>query len=105
MARLLDRIPSETTKDKPGTLPINLYEQVPPVPQPVNFSSLLEDNPPANHNNPLPRNVSIPKLTYVAIAKKYIPTSIPSSSLYIAKLLDDVIDGDERNSYVRMLFL
>ena len=54
-----------STKDKPGTLPINLYEQVPPVPQPVNFSSLLEDDPLANHDNPLPRNVSIPKLTYV----------------------------------------
>lgn len=93
-----------STKDKPGTLPINLYEQAPPVSELVNFGSLLEDDPPANHDNPFQRNVSIFRQTYVAISKKYIPTSIPSSSLCIAKLLDDVIDGDERNRCVKALF-
>ena len=70
----------------------------------INFSSLLEDASSANHSgNRLIREVSIPNLTYVAISKKYIPISIRSSSLYIAKLLDDVIERYERNSSNVML--
>ena len=93
---------NHSTKDKPGTLPLNLYAPMPPEQHSVDFDELLrEDLPPTQSTSPT-RNIIIPQSTFVVVSRNYRPRSVPTSPLYITKLQEDVLDNSEENCYVKM---
>ena len=96
-----------STKDKPGTLPVNLYTQAPPDPHTVNFDILLNDEPPVDHATSAQARIVFPKLTYVVLYKMILPSTLSTDqSLFIAKLLEDVTDDfDRMNNAVRVSLL
>ena len=81
-----------STKDKPGTLPLNLYESAPPEQHSVDFDVLLNEDIPVQHQDTsTARNIVIAQSTYVVVSRIYKPRSAPNSPLYITKLLEDVV--------------
>ena len=99
-AGVLGRIPQGTfqrKKDKPGTLPLNLYESAPPEQHSVKFDVLLNEDTSKTHN------VVITQSTYVVVSRMYKPRSAPNSPLYITKLLEDVIEDCDSAGYARTL--
>ncbi|PFX21242.1 hypothetical protein AWC38_SpisGene14279 [Stylophora pistillata] len=81
-----------STKDKPGTLLLNLYESAPPEQHSVDFDVLLNEDIPAQQDTSTTHNVVITQSTYVVVSRMYKPRSAPNSPLYITKLLEDVVD-------------
>ena len=92
-----------STKDKPGTLPLNLYESTPTEQHSVDFDVLLNEDIPAQQDTSTTHNVSITQSTYVVVSRMYKPRSTPNSPLYITKLLEDVVDDCDSAEYVRTL--
>ena len=93
-----------STKDKPGTLPLNLYESAPPEQHSVDFDVLLNENIPVQHQDTsTARNIVIAQSTYVVVSRIYKPRSAPNSPLYITKLLEDVVDDYDSARYVTTL--
>ena len=92
-----------STKDKPGTLPLNLYESTPPEQHSVDFDVLLNEDIPAQQDTSTTHNVVITQSTYVVVSRMYKPRSAPNSPLYITKLLEDVVDERDSAGYVRPL--
>ena len=92
-----------STKDKPGTLPLNLYESAPPEQHSVDFDVLLNGDTPAQRDTSTTHNVVISQSTYVVVPRMYKPRSAPNSPLYIIKLLEDVVDDCGSAGYVRTL--
>ena len=81
-----------STKDKPGTLPLNVYEASPPKEKTEDFNALLQDastkrNKEKEHSRK-ERNVLYPQGTYVLHSQSCRPT------FYILKLLEDLPDDD-----------
>ena len=94
-----------STKDKPGTLPLNLYESAPPEQHSVDFDVLLNEDIPVQHQDTsTARNIVIAQSTYVVVSRIYKPRSAPNSPLYITKLLEDVVDDYDSARYVTTLF-
>ena len=58
-----------STNDKPGTLPLNLYESAPPEQHSVDFDVLLNEDIPAQQNTATTHNVVITQSTYVAVSR------------------------------------
>ena len=93
-----------STKDKPGTLPLNLYESAPPEQHSVDFDVLLNEDIPVQHQDTsTARNIVIAQSTYVVVSRIYKPRSAPNSPLYITKLLEDVVDDYDSTRYVTTL--
>ena len=93
-----------STKDKPGTLPLNLYESAPPEQHSVDFDVLLNEDIPVQHQDTsTARNIVIAQSTYVVVSRIYKPRSAPNSPLYITKLLEDVVDDYDSTHYVTTL--
>ena len=92
-----------STKDKPGTLPLSLYESAPPEQHSVDFDVLLNEDIPAQQDTSTTHNVVITQSTYVVVSRMYKPHSAPNSPLYITKLLEDVVDDRDSAGYVRTL--
>ena len=93
-----------STKDKPGTLPLNLYESAPPEQHSVDFDVLLNEDIPVQHQDTsTARNIVIAQSTYVVVSRIYKPRSAPNSPLYITKLLEDVVDDYDSARYVTTL--
>ena len=93
-----------STKDKPGTLPLNLYESAPPEQHSVDFDVLLNEDIPVQHQDTsTARNIVIAQSTYVVVSRIYKPRSAPNSPLYITKLLEDVVDDYHSARYVTTL--
>ena len=90
-----------STKDKPGTLPLNLYESAPPEQHPLDFDVLLNEDIPAQQDTSTTHNDVITQSTYVVVSRMYKPRSAPNSPLYITKLLEDVTDDCDSAGYVR----
>ena len=57
-----------STKDKPGTLPFNLYESVPPVQHSVDFDVLHKDIPVHHQDTSTARNIVVAQSTYVVVS-------------------------------------
>ena len=94
-----------STKDKPGTLPLNLYESAPPEQHSVDFDVLHNEDIPVHHQDTnTARNIVIAQSTYVVVSRIYKPRSAPNSPLYITKLLEDVVDDYDSARYVTTLF-
>lgn len=87
-----------STKDKPGTLPLNVYEASPPTEKTVDFNVLLQDastnQTKERESYSKERNVLHPQGTYVLYPQSCRPRSLQSSSFYIVKLLEDLADDD-----------
>ena len=82
-----------STKDKRGTLPLNLYESASPEQHSVNFDGLLNEDIPVQHqDSSTARNIVIAQSTYVLVSRIYKPRSAPNIPLYITKLLEDVVN-------------
>ena len=93
-----------STKDKPGTLPLNLHESAPPEQHSVEFDVLLNEDIPVQHQDTsTARNIVIAQSTYVVVSRIYKPRSAPNSPLYITKLLEDVVDDYDSARYVTTL--
>ena len=93
-----------STKDKPGTLPLNLYESAPPEQHSVDFDVLLNEDIPVQHQDTsTARNIVIAQSTYVVVSRIYKPRSAPNSPLYITKLLEDVVDDYDSARHVTTL--
>jgi len=87
-----------STKDKPGTLPLNVYEASPPKEKTVDFNALLEDastdeNKEREHSDK-DREILHTQGTYVLYPQICRPTSLRRSSFYIVKFLEDLPDDD-----------
>ena len=77
-----------STKDKPGTLPLNLYESAPPEQHSVDLDVLLNEDIPVQHQDTsTSRNIVIAQSTYVVVSLIYKPRSAPNSPLYIMTVL------------------
>ena len=77
-----------STKDKPGTLPLNLYETAPPEQHSVDLDVLLNEDIPVQHQDTsTARNIVIAQSTYVVVSLIYKPRSAPNSLLYIMTVL------------------
>ena len=93
-----------STKDKPGTLPLNLYESAPPEQHSVDFDVLLNEDIPVQHQyTNTARNIVIAQSTYVVVSRIYKPRSAPNSQLYITNLLEDEVDDYHSARYVTTL--
>ena len=97
-----------STKDKPGTSPINIYKSAPPKQQVVDFEKLGEDQStnPQNRDNEASdptRKVAILHSTYVLVSQRYRPNSMPVSPLYFAKLLEDVTEDNQSTCHVKAI--
>ena len=58
-----------STKDKPGTLQLNLYESAPPEQHSVDFDVLLNEDIPVQHQDTsTARNIVIAQSTYVVVS-------------------------------------
>ena len=68
-----------STKDKPGTLPLNLNESAPPEQHSVDFEVLLNEDIPAQQDTSTTHNVAITQSTYVVVSRMYKPRSAPNS--------------------------
>ena len=99
-AGVLGRI---STKDKSGTLPLNLYESAPPEQHSVDFDVLLNEDIPAQQDTSRTHNVVITQSTHVVVSRMCKPRSAPNSPLSITKLLKDVVDGCDSAGYVTTL--
>lgn len=95
---------NHSTKDKPGTLPLNLYAPLPPEQHLVDFDELLREDLLPQQSASSTRNITIPQSTFVVVSRKYRPSSVPTSPLYITKLLEDVVDDNEETCYVKMIW-
>ena len=93
-----------STKDNPGTLPLNLYESEPPEQHSVDFDVLLNEDIPVQHQETSTvNNIVIAQSTYVVVSRIYRPRSAPNSPLYITKLLEDEADDYDSARYVTTL--
>ena len=92
-----------STKDKPGTLPLNLYKSTPLEQHSVDFDVLLNEDIPAQQYTSTTHNIVITQSTYVVVSRMYKLRSAPNSPLYITKLLEDVVDDCDSAGYVRPL--
>ena len=93
-----------STKDKPGTLPLNLYESAPPEQHSVDFDVLHNEDIPVHHQDTsTARNIVIAQSTYVVVSRIYKPRSAPNSPLHITKLLEDMVDDYDSARYVTTL--
>ena len=82
-----------STKDKPGTLLLNLYESAPPAQHSDDFDVLLNEDIPVQHQDTsTARNIVIAQSTYVVVSRIYKSRSAPNSPLYNTQLLEDVVD-------------
>ena len=67
-----------STKDKPGTLPSNLYESAPPEQHSVDFDVLLNEDVPAQQDTSTTHNVFITQCTYVVVSRMSVQTAFCS---------------------------
>ena len=95
-----------SAKDKPGTLPLNLFESAPPEQHSVDFGVLLNEDILVQHQDTSTAcNIVIAQSRYVVVSRIYKPCSAPNSPLYITKLLEDVIDDYDSAKYYLLLAL
>ena len=77
-----------SAKDKPGTLPLNLFESAPPEQHSVDFDVLLNEDIPVQHQDTSTAcNIVIAQSRYVVVSRIYKPCSAPNSPLYITKTI------------------
>ena len=90
-----------STKDKPGTLPLNLYESAPPEQHSVDFDVLVNEDIPVQHQDTsTARDIVIAQYTYVAVSQIYKPRSATNIPLYVTKLLEDLVDDYDLHTYI-----
>ena len=81
-AGVLSRIPqlrNFSTKDKPGTLPLN-YESAPPEQHSVDFDVLLNEGIPTQQDTSTTHiNVVITQSRYAVVSRMYEPRSAPKA--------------------------
>ena len=87
-----------STKDKPGTLPLNVYQTWPPKEEAVNFNTLLQDVNGAQdkeiESSNRGRKIIHSQGTYVVYPHSRRPRDLPTSSFYIVRLLEDLPEDD-----------
>lgn len=71
-----------STKDKPGTWPLNLYDSAPLEQHSVDFDVLLNEDIPAQQDTSTTHNVVITQSMYVVVSRMYKPHSALNSPLY-----------------------
>ena len=81
---------------------MNLYAPTPPEQHSVDFDELLREDFPPNQSTSSTWNIAILHSTFVVVSRKYRPSSVPTSPLYITKLREDVVDDNEETCYVKM---
>ena len=90
-----------STKDKPGTLSLNIYEASPPNENTVDFAALLgesgtDGNKEREDSGQDRADIEIlhPNVTFVLFPHICRPGSLPTSTFYILKLLEHLPDDD-----------
>ncbi|CAB4044859.1 Hypothetical predicted protein, partial [Paramuricea clavata] len=88
---------NKSTKDNPGTLPINCYAAKPSQPRPVNFLQLemtaeQEQQSLQNAQNPL----LFMKNCFVVIKPGFQPTHLPQAPFYLGRCTADVKSSERR---------
>ena len=82
---------NHSTKDKPGTLPLSLYAPTPTEQHSVDVNKLLRKDLP----------LECRAGTFVVVSRKYRLSSVPTSPLYITKLLEDMVDDNEETCFLK----
>ena len=67
---------NNSTRDKPGTLPLNPYAPTPPERHSVDFDEPLREDLRRNQSTSLTWNIVIPQSTFVVVSHKYRPSSV-----------------------------
>ena len=75
---------NKSTKDNPGTLPINCYIAKPNDPKPVDFSN-LSLTVPLEEEYPRPATALFKKGAFLVIKPGYQPTSLPEAPIYLGR--------------------
>ena len=78
---------NKSTKDKPGTLPINCYFTKPSEPQPVDFDNLLSMASASDEEDPVAPSSSnlFCKDAFVVIKPGYQPSRLPEAPFFLGK--------------------
>ena len=86
-----------STKDKPGTLPLNVYEAATPKEKAVDFITLVREQGQVSRDGDgrTERRISHRKGTYVVHPLSCKPASITErSTFYVVKLTEDLLEDD-----------
>ena len=89
---------NKSTKDNPGTLPINCYFTKPSEPQPVDFDNLLSMAFASDKEDPVSPSSSnlFCKDAFVVIKPGYQPSRLPEAPFFLGKCKNNV-KASERN--------
>lgn len=85
---------NKSTKDNPGTLPINCYTTQPRDPQPVDFQMLANLGETATDVDSTPPLFM--KGSFVAIKPGYQPTHLPQGPFFLGRCINDVKPSERR---------
>ena len=85
-----------STKDKPGTLPLNVYEAAAPKEKAVDFAALVREQGQVSRDGDgrTERRISHGKGTYVVYPLSCRPASTERSTFYVVKLTEDLLEDD-----------
>ena len=86
-----------STKEKPGTLPLNVYEAAPPKEKAVDFAALVREQGQVSRDGDgrTERRMSHAKGTYVVYPLSRRPASITELSTFcVVKLTEDLLEDD-----------
>ena len=83
---------NKSTKDNPGTLPINCYFTKPSEPQPVDFDNLLSMASASDEEDPVAPSSSnlFCKDAFVVIKPGYQPSRLPEAPFFLGKCKNNV---------------
>ena len=83
---------NKSTKDNPGTLPINCYFTKPSEPQPVDFDNLLSMASASDEEDPVASSSSnlFCKDAFVVIKPGYQPSRLPEAPFFLGKCKNNV---------------
>ena len=90
-----------STKDKAGTLPVNLYDTPKPKEVLLDFNSICERTQTNANNDASKAEISIPKGSFVAVPRCFRQPSLPESTFYLVKIVSDITDTTDEQVHVK----
>ena len=89
---------NKSTKDNPGTLPINCYFAKPSEPQPVDFDNLLSMASASDAEDPVAPSFSnlFCKDAFVAIKPGYQVSRLPEAAFFLGKCKNNVKPSERK---------
>ena len=90
-----------STKDKAGTLPVNLYDTPKPKEVLLDFNSICERTQTNANNDASKAEISIPKGSFVAVPRCFRQPGLPESTFYLVKIVNDITDTTDEQVHVK----